>query len=130
MPALPGREGPPHGATRRPGRLGSGPPPARSLEPTSRTGAGAAGLPPRLPPREAEREKARPALPEKAPCGLCRPRLPRLPRLRPIGASRRRKVCSGPPARANTEELATREAAALFGDLEHQRAGGWAPLVA
>jgi len=71
----------------RPGRLA-----ARSLEAMARTGAGSTGL--ALAPREAEREKARPALPEKALCGLCGSRLPR-----PSGASRRRKVLrySGPP---------------------------------
>ena len=45
----------------RPGRLA-----ARSLEAMARTGAGSTGL--ALAPREAEREKARPALPEKALC--------------------------------------------------------------
>ena len=74
MPPLAGLDAPPHAAARRPGRLGSAHPSARSLEATARIGAGAAGLALALAlvlalaPREAEREKARPALPEKALC--------------------------------------------------------------
>jgi hypothetical protein len=70
MPPLAGLDGLLHTAARRPGRLGSARPSTRSLEATSRIGTGAAGLALALalPPREAEREKARPALPEKALC--------------------------------------------------------------
>ena len=74
VPPLAGLDAPPHAAARRPGRLGSAHPSARSLEATARIGAGAAGLALALAlvlapaPREAEREKARPALPEKALC--------------------------------------------------------------
>ena len=98
VPPLAGLDAPPHAAARRPGRLGSAHPSARSLEATARIGAGAAGLALALAPREAPREKARPALPVKMLCGLYGSRLPRLPS--PMGASRRRKVCSGPPMEA------------------------------
>ena len=43
MPPLAGLDGPPHAAARRPGRLGSAHPSARSLEATARIGAGAYG---------------------------------------------------------------------------------------